>query len=101
MPATAGNVLEIDGKLIFPSLVLAGGFYFEPGVGIVPIPNGVYAPGQIALSAVLALKQYATVAASAEVKSALNSAAEDLAKKLSSRITEFQNVLSEKISKLT
>ena len=99
MAAIDENVLEINGRLILSSLVLAGGFYFQPGVGIVPIPNGVYLPGQFAASAVLSLRQYATIATTPDVRNALNSAADDLAQKLAAPIADFQKTLSEKVAK--
>jgi hypothetical protein len=95
------TIFEIDGRLTLPSLVLAGGFVYQPGVGIVPIPNGVYHEGQIAISAVIALRQYATVATTPLVSNALNSAADNLANELAVPIANFKQVLAEKIGEIT
>ena len=99
MPIASENVLVINGSVVFPSLVLAGGFVYKPGVGIVPIPNGVEHAGQVAISAVISLRQYATVAATPEIRNALNSAADDLARSLAGPIASFQSVLADKLGK--
>jgi hypothetical protein len=99
MATFEGNALVVNEHLVLSSLVLAGGFYYQPGVGIVPIPNGVYHAGQFAVSAVISLRQYAMMATTPEVRDALNAAAEDLATKLEAPIQGFQKLLGEKIAR--